>query len=195
MAPQDVWERVQREARRNAWLSSRQDTVSKIIQQRVIELRWKIAQLIEERDTYKASLPLLEREIAAEITAIEERRAAFKDYVRRIIQILIDDPGPLGEQRTPRESDTRAELLNLPPRQAKVRLSGGANQQPRKCTMRTLDLPPAAAKDEVERRLQQIREQTRAKYCRPRREVELELGDTSGTEPPEDHGQDSWYEE
>ena len=45
----------------------------------------------------------------------------------------------------------------------------------------------------LERRLQQIREQTRAKYCRPRREVELQ--DATATEPPEDQGQDPWYEE
>ena len=197
----DVWDMVRKEAHQNAWLASQQNTVEKLIQQRKNELRRKISQLIEEQETYKATLPTLEREIEAEIAAIDQQRAALRTSIRRTIQTLIDDPGPLGEKRTPRVSDTIAKLLNLPPRQAMVRVSESLNQQPHKYTMRTPDLPQAAKKEEVERRLHIIREQTRAKYCRPRREVEMELRDASATdpggenEPREDEGPDSWYEE
>jgi hypothetical protein len=196
-----LMEIVCKEASRNAWLGSRMNTVEKLIQLRKDELLKKIAFLIEERDAYKATLPPLEREIEQEIAAIEEQRSAFRASMRRIIQLLIDDPGPLGERRIPKESDIKEKLLNLPKRQALVRVGGDLNQKPRIYSMQTLNVPQAAKQDETERRLHQIRGQTRRKYGRPRNEVEQELRDSedlpgSERKPGEDeesHG--PWYEE
>jgi hypothetical protein len=194
------WEIVRQEAARNAWLGSQMNTVEKLIQLRKDELCKKIALLSKEYDAYKATLPPLEREIEQESAAIEEQRSAFRAYMRRVIQLLIDDPGPLGEKRIPKESDIKGKLLNLPKRQALVRVGGDIDQKPRKYTMKTDNLPQAAKKDEVERRLRQIREQTRTKYCRPRSEVEQELRYTPDASPKKDEEHheesfDSWYEE
>lgn len=95
----------------------------------------------------------------------------------------------------------KEKLLNLPKRQALVRVGGDLNQKPRIYTMQTLNMPQAAKQDEAERRLHQIREQTRRTYGRPRNEVEQELRSSDhlpGSEgkPGEDeesHG--PWYEE
>jgi len=194
------WEIVRQEAARNAWLGSQMNTVEKLIQLRKDELCKKIALLSKEYDAYKATLPPLEREIEQESAAIEEQRSAFRAYMRRVIQLLIDDPGPLGEKRIPKESDIKGKLINLPKRQALVRVGGDIDQKPRKYTMKTDNLPQAAKKDEVERRLRQIREQTRTKYCRPRSEVEQELRYTPDASPKKDEEHheesfDSWYEE
>jgi hypothetical protein len=67
--------------------------------------------------------------------------------------------------------------------------------------MQTLNIPQAAKQDETERRLHQIREQTRRTYGRPRHEVEQELRSSDNlpgsegkpSEDEESHG--AWYEE
>jgi hypothetical protein len=121
--------------------------------------------------------------------------------MHRVIQLLIEDSGPLGERRIPKKSYVKEKLLNLPKRQALVRVGGDLNQKPRISTMQTLNMPQAAKQDVTERRLHQIREQTRRTYGRPRHEVEQELRSSDNLpevkgEPGEDeksHG--SWYEE
>jgi hypothetical protein len=113
---------VRKEAARNKWLGTQMNTVEKLIQLRKDELLKKIALLVEERDAFKANLPPREREINQEIAAIEEQRSTFRTSLRRVIQLLIEDPGPLGERRIPKESDMKEKLLNLPKRQALVRI-------------------------------------------------------------------------
>lgn len=197
----NLWEMLRQEARRNAWLGNHLNTVDKLIQIRKSELQKKIALLIEERKAYEEALLPLEREIEQEIVAIEEQRSAFRDYLRRVLQLLIADPGPLGEKRTPKESDVKAQLLNLGKRQALVRVGENSDQKPRTYTMKTVDVPQAVKRDEADRRCQQIREQTRAEYCQERGKVEQEMqdegpdvserdGEFPGEEPP-----DPWYEE
>ena len=197
---ENVWQALKKELQRNAFLGQ-SNTVEKCIQLRKNELRKKIALLREELAAYRATIPTLERSIEKEIATIEEQRATFCTYMHHILELLIDDPGPLGERRIPRESDTKEKLLNLQKRQALVRITGDINQKTRKYSMQTLDVPQAAKQNEMERRLHQIREQTRAKYNRPQSEVEQEL--RSSKELPErerEPGKDeeptsSWYEE
>ncbi len=197
----NVRQALDKELRRNALLGQR-NTVEKLIQLRKDGLRKKINLLIEEAEAYKAMLPNIERGIEEEIAVIEQQRNAFCTYMDYILELLIEDPGPLGERRIPRESDTREKLLNLQKRQALVRITGDINQKPQKYTMQTLDVPQAARKDEVERRFRQIREQTETKYCRPSSQVEQELRFTpeifpeGDGKPDQDEGpHDSWYEE
>jgi hypothetical protein len=184
----DVWDMVRKEAQRNAYLSDQLNTVEKLIQLRKDELQQKIVLLFEERDAYRATLPPLEKRIQQEVDEIEQQRAAFRTYVRRIIRCLIDEPGPLGEERTLRESDIQNMLLNLPKRQALVRVGGNLEEEPKKHRLRTFDLPQAAKRDEVERRLREIRIQTYETYCQTGREEGRELGH-------EDQPSHSWYEE
>lgn len=197
----NVWDMVKKEAQRNAYRSGQLNAVEKLNQSRKDELQRKIALLITERDAFKTTLPPLKKRIQQEEDEIEQRRAAFRSAIRHVILHLIDDPGLLGEERTLRESDIKEMLLNLPKRQALVRVGGSLDLGPRKCRLRTSDLPQAAKRDEVERRLYQIRRQTRAKYCRPRSEVERELGSRPTNVSPdseegrEDWPLDSWYEE
>jgi hypothetical protein len=172
------WEMACTEAALNAWLANQMNTVEKLIRLRKDELLKKIALLIEERDAYQVTLLHLEREVEQEIAAIEMQRSAFRTSMRRVIQLLIEDPGPLGERRIPKESDMKAKLLNLPKRQALVRVGGDFNQKPRIYSMQTLNVPQAAKQDEAERRLHQMQEQTRRTYGRPRSEVEQELRDS-----------------
>jgi hypothetical protein len=198
----NVWDALFKEADRNAVVSRERNTVEKLIQVRKHALRARIALLTEELEAYKtATIPGLERQIAAEVAAIEDQRNTFRTFVRHIIEILKNDPGSLGEQRTPKESDIKEMLLNLPKRQALVRIGGDMDQKPRKYTMQTRDAPQAVKKDEAIQRLHRIREQTRAKYGRPRQQVEQELAsrprDPSGADenPPEDEPPEPWYEE
>lgn len=197
----NVWQALQKEVQRNALLSSEMNTYEKLIEVRKGELCRKITLLTEERDAYVATLPSTEQHIEKDIAAIEEQRTAFRTNVRHILEILIRDPGSLGEKRIPREGDIKEMLLNLPKRQALARVGGDIDQRPRKYTMQTLDAPQAVRKDELERRLHLIREQTRAKYCRPRSEVEQAFGyipmdNADGEEKlDEDEPPDSWYEE
>jgi hypothetical protein len=177
------------------------NTVEKLIELRRNALRKKIILLEEEIEAYKADLPRVERDIKEEIAEIEQQRNTFCSYVCHVLEQLIDNPGPLGERRMPKESDIREKLMNLPKRQALVRISGDINQQSRKYTMKTLDVPQATKTEEVERRLLQIREQTRLKYGRPRLQVEQELQSPAESsegerKPDEDEeGYVSWYEE
>ena len=135
-------------------------------------------------------------QIQQEITEIQERRNKFENWVRGILQILIEDPDTLGEPRKVKESDIREMLLTLQKRQALVRVSGDIDQKTQTYTLKTVDAPHAVKKDELERRLQMIREQTRAKYCRPRHEVEQEVEHVLGeTSQEEDAQPNSWYEE
>ena len=82
-----------------------------------------------------------------------------------------------------------------------MRVSGDIDQKPQTSIIQTSNAPQAVKKDELERRLHMIREQTRAKYCRPRHEVEQELGHASGEasqgeeEQEEDAQPNTWYEE
>jgi len=196
-----LWEMLRQEALRNAWLGNHLNTVDKLIRARKSELRKKIALLIEERRAYEEAILPLEREIEQEIAAIEGQRSAFRDYLRRVLQLLIADPGPLGAKRTPKESDVKAQLLSLGKRQALVRVGENSDQKPRIYTMKTVDVPQAVKRDEADRRRQQIREQTRAEYGQERSKVEQEMqdedpdvserdGEFPGEEPP-----DPWYEE
>jgi len=197
----NVWEALAKEAERNALLSRQMNTVAKIIEVRKNEVRKKIELLIQERNAALARLPEQEMQIQREIDEIQERRTEFENYVREIIQLLIEDPDTLGEPRKVKESDIREMLLNLQKRQALVRVSGDIDQKPQISTIQTANAPQAVKKDELERRLHMLREQTRAKYCRPRYEVEQDvahaLGETSqGKEKRDDGDQpNSWYEE
>lgn len=199
----NVWQALQKEVQRNALLSSEMHTYEKLIELRKGELRRKITLLTEELDAYKATLPSIEQRIEKDIGAMEEQRTAFRTNVRHILEILIRDPGSLGEKRIPKEGDIKEMLLNLPKRQALARVGGDIEKRPRKYTMQTLDAPQAVPKDELERRLHLIREQTRAKYCRPRSEVERAFGympvDNADGEEKHDEDEppdsDSWYEE
>lgn len=196
-----LWEMLRQEARRNARLGNHMNTVDKLIRIRKSELRKKIALLIEERKAYEEALFPLEREIEQEIAAIEEQRSALRDYLRRVLQLLIADPGPLGEKKTPKESDVKAQLLNLGKRQALVRVGENSDQKPRVFTMKTADVPQALKRDEADCRHQQIRDQTRTEYCQEQGKVEQKVQDEDpdipkrddefpGEEPP-----DPWYEE
>jgi hypothetical protein len=197
----NVWQALNKELGRNALLGQR-NTPEKLIRLRKHAPQRRVALLRGEAEAYTAAFPGILRDIEEEMAAIERQRSTFCSSVRHILELLIDDPGPLGERRIPKESDTVEKLLNLQKRQALVRISGDMNQQSRKYKMKTPDVPQAAKPDEVERRLHQIPVQTRMKYSRPRSEVELELRDFSedvpGSErkPGEDgesHG--PWYEE
>jgi hypothetical protein len=197
----NVWQALNKELRRNALLEQ-MDTAEKLIQLRKHALQRRIARLTREAEAFRAALPSMQRETEEEIAAIEQRRSAFCAYMRHILELLIDDPGPLGERRIPKESDTVEKLLNLQKRQALVRVSGDVNQQSRKYKMKTPDVPQAAQPGEVERRLQQIPVQTRMKYGRSRSEVEHELRDYAedvpgrGRKPGEDEKSPGpWYEE
>jgi hypothetical protein len=197
----NVWQALDNELRRNMLLGQR-NTVEKLIQLRKDGLRKQINLLLEEAEAYKAMVPNIERGIEEEIAMIEQKRKAFCTYMEYILELLIEDPGPLGERRVPKESDTREKLLNLQKRQALVRITGDIDQKPQKYTMQTLDVPQVARKDEVERWFRQIRDQTETKYCRPRSQVEQELRYTPEIFPEEDGKpvQDeglpnSWYEE
>lgn len=197
----NVWQALQKEVQRNTLLSSEMNTYEKLIEVRKSELRRKITLLTEERDMFVATLPSIERRIEKDIAAIEEQRTAFCTTVRHILEILIRDPGSLGEKRIPKEGDIKEKLLNLPKRQALARVGGDIEQRPRKYTMQTLDAPQAVRKYELERRLHLIQEQTRAKYCRPRSVVEqafryMPMDNSDGEEKHyEDEPPDSWYEE
>lgn len=197
----NVWDALAKEAERNTLLSRQMNTLEKIIEVRKHEVRKKIELLIQERNSALARLPEQEMQIQQEITEIQERRTEFENYVRGIIQILIDDPDTLGEPRKIKESDIREMLLNLQKRQALVRVSGDIDQKPQISTIQTANAPQAVKKDELERRLHMLQEQTRAKYCRPRHEVEQDLAHTSGEtsqgkEKRDDGDQpNSWYEE
>jgi hypothetical protein len=197
----NVWQALNKELRRNALLGQR-NTPEKLIYLRKHTLQRRIALLKEEAEAYKAAFPGMQRDIEEEMAAIERQRTTFCTYLRHILEVLIDDPGPLGERRIAKESDTVEKLLKLQKRQALVRLSGDINQQSRTYKMKTLDVPQAARPDEVERRLQQIQVQTRMKYSRPRGEVEHDLrdgaedGPGSERKPGEDEEPgDTWYEE
>lgn len=196
----DVREAFARELQRNRLLSQ-MNTVEKIIQIRKNELRKKSVLLNEDAEAYKATLPNIEQSIEEERARIEQKRQVFCAMVRHVLQILIADPGPLGERRMAKESDTRERLLNLQKRQALVRVGGDGDQSPQKYLMQTLNLPQAVKSDELEHRLRQIREQTRAKYGRPRQEVEQELQRSKpflGEEGKPSESKDShgpWYEE
>jgi hypothetical protein len=197
----NIWEALRKEARRNAILSRHMNTFEKTVEMRKNELYKKIVLLTQELDAYKATLPQKHAHIRKEMDAVEERRAAFRAYVHEIIQILIHNPDVLGEQRILKESDIREHLLNLPPRQAYVRVGDGIDRRPQKCIVRTPDLPQAVKKDEAKRRQRLIQGQTRAKYGRPQSEVEQELRDApvdtpnGGEEQRDDEPPDSWYEE
>ncbi len=197
----NVWEALAKEAERNALLSHHMNTREKIIEVRKHEVRKKIEFLIQERNSALARLPEQEMQIQQEIAAIQERRTEFENSVRGIIQILIEDPDTLGEPRKVKESDIREMLLNLQKRQALVRVSGDIDQKPQISTIQTANAPQAVKKDELERRLHMLREQTRAKYCRPRHEVEQDLAHASeessqGKEKRDEGDQpNSWYEE
>lgn len=197
----NVWDALAKEAERNTLLSRQMNTLEKIIEVRKHEVRKKIELLIQERNSALARLPEQEMQIQQEITEIQERRTEFENYVRGIIQILIDDPDTLGEPRKIKESDIREMLLNLQKRQALVRVSGDIDQKPQISTIQTANAPQAVKKDELERRLHMLQEQTRAKYCRPRHEVEQDLAHTSGEtsqgKEKRDEGDqpNSWYEE
>ncbi len=197
---QHVWESLHIEADRNMLLSREMNSIEKFIQLRKNELRKKINQLAEERKAFKATVPSLEMRIAEEIAAIEEQQATFRNYVRHIIDLLIQDPGPLGEKRVLKESDVKETLVNLPKRQALVRVGGEIDQKPRKYTMQTVDARQAVKQDEAKQRLLHIRKQSRSKYGRPHLEVERGFRDMSMNVPGEDEHHDderskSWYEE
>ena len=199
-ADANVWDMVQKEAQKNAYRSDQLNTVEKLIQLRKGELQQKITLFIRERDTFRKTLPPLEKRIQQETDEIEQQRADFRSSVRRVIKSLIDDPGPLGEERTLRESDIKEMLLNLPKRQALVRVGGDLEQGPGKYRLQTPNVLQAAKKDEARQRLNQILMQSRAKNCRPRAEVERELGYTGASTQQEGekrHGEypGSWYEE
>jgi hypothetical protein len=118
--------------------------------------------------------------------------------VRHIIEILIRDPGPLGEKRVRKESDIKELLLNLPKRQAFVRIGGEIDQKPRKYIMQTLDARQAVKPDGARQRRSRVREQTRSKYGRPRAEVEADFRTRSTNQQDEqydDKPSESWYEE
>lgn len=195
----DAWELAQREANRNARLGSQYNTIEKLTELRKKELLKKIGTLIGERERYKATLLLPMQSLQQEIATIEKERTAFRKYVRYIIEILINDPGPLAEQRTQKESDVRAQLLKLPPRQALVRLVDGIDRRPKTHLMQTPDLPAGVRKDEVRRRRSLVQEQTRPKYQQPRSKVEQELRDApivyGSEERSDDMPHDLWYEE
>jgi hypothetical protein len=193
----NVWEAIAKEARRNAHLSREMNTVEKLIQLRKNELREKIAQLTEEYQAYQGTIPELEKQIAEEMAATEAQRTAFVQYVRHIVETLIRDPGQLGEKRVRKESDIKELLLNLPKRQAFVRVGGEIDQKPRKYIMQTLDARQAVKPDEAKQRRSHVREQTRSKYCRPREEVEADFraSSTNRDEHHDDEPPESWYEE
>ena len=198
---QNVWEALAKEAERNALLSQQMNTLENIVERRKDEVCKKIERLIQEREAAFARLPEQEMQIQQEIAEVQERRTEFENCVRGILQILIEDPDTLGEPRKVKESDIREMLLSLQKRQALVRVSGDIDQKNQVYTLKTVDAPHAVKKDELERRLQMIREQTRAKYCRPRHEVEQKLEHSSKEtfqkeeERDNDTQQHSWYEE
>jgi len=197
----NVWEALAKEAERNVLLSRQMNTPENIIERRKDEVRKKIERLTQEHDAALARLSEQEMQIQQEIAEIQEQRTEFENCVRGILQILIEDPDTLGEPRKVKESDIREMLLNLPKRQSLVRVSGDIDQKPQTSIIQTSNAPQAVKKDELERRLHMIREQTRAKYCRPRHEVEQELEHASGEasqgreEQEEDAQPNTWYEE
>lgn len=198
----NVWQALNKELGRNALLGQR-NTPEKLIRLRKHALQRRVALLRAEIEAYTAAFPGMLRDIEEEMAAIERQQSTFCTYMRRILELLIDDPGPLGERRIPKESDTVEKLLKLQKRHALVRLSGDINQQSQTYKMKTPDVPQAAKPDEVERRLQQIQVQTRLKYSsRPRSEVEHELRDGAEVEPgserkpdEDEEPYDTWYEE
>lgn len=183
---QHVWESLRLEADRNRLLSREMNSIEKLIQLRKNELRQKIDQLAEERKAFKARVPALEMRIAEKISAIEEQQTTFRNYVRHIIDLLIQDPGPLGEKRVLKESDVKETLVNLPKRQALVRVGGEIDQKPRKYTMQTVDARQAVKQDEAKQRLLRIRKQSRNTYGRPHLEVERGFREISMNVPGED---------
>jgi hypothetical protein len=97
-----------------------------------------------------------------------------------------------------KESDIKEMLLNLPKRQALVRVGGEIDQKPRRYTMQTVDARQTVKPDGAKQRRYRVREQTRSKYCRPRAEVEADFRARS-TNHQDEHDNDkppeSWYEE
>jgi hypothetical protein len=73
---------------------------------------------------------------------------------------------PMGKKAKP-SSDAVAQLLTqLPRRQALVRSGDVVGR------IHTYDTPPKLTGDELEARVRDIRDRTRAKYCHPRAEIE-----------------------
>jgi hypothetical protein len=77
---------------------------------------------------------------------------------------------PLGEATTLSTSEVAAQLMELPNRQMYVRAGDEV------VLLRTDDMETPVPAYEFEERLQLIRAQTREQYCRPKEEVEAQLG-------------------
>ena len=92
----------------------------------------------------------------------------FTDALDAAIAGVIKEP--IGEYKQTGITDIADRLTHLPKRQALIRIGTTTNQ------LETLSLPSTVSSSERNKRLERIQKQTREKYCRPREEVEAELG-------------------
>lgn len=87
--------------------------------------------------------------------------------LRSVMQILVQEP--LGEKKAASTSEIAQRIVNLPRRQALVKV--GTDIAP----MRTIDAPPGITSEKIKQRKQFIQKQTRTRYCKGRDVVEQEI--------------------
>ena len=102
----------------------------------------------------------------------EEQQELFAKHIDAAVDALIQEP--IGEKQVTDRRAIEDYLINLPNREALARIT-----TPTKTityTMKTHPLISSVSPAETYRRMERIQEQTRAKYCRSREEIEAELG-------------------
>jgi hypothetical protein len=91
----------------------------------------------------------------------------FLITLRSVMQILVQEP--LGEKKATSTSEIAQRIVNLPRRQALVKV--GTDIAP----MRTIDAPSSITSENIKQRKQFVLKQTRARYCKGRDVVEQEI--------------------
>jgi len=136
---------------------------------------------------YPDNRSMQRNQTAAEKAQARQRKASFIQRLDTVLTILINKP--IAEDAELTSSDIATLLQHLEKQHALVRTESQAY------SMKTLDMPKptTAARREAAKRLEQITEQTRLKYCRPVEEIQNELApqvspdeqDTQEDEQPE----------
>ncbi len=117
--------------------------------------------------------------VTTRMTMEEERLTQFRTLFLATVDEL--QKRPLGELKTPSNTEVKESILSLKPRQAYVRIGTAVH------TIHTLTVPDKVAKNELTRRVASIREQTHQTYCQKLSVVEAagvaENTEEEGTQP------------
>ncbi|MGZ3947109.1 MAG: type IV secretory system conjugative DNA transfer family protein [Flavisolibacter sp.] len=124
------------------------------------------AMLTKEQSEERTELLLIRVEHWFTSSQVEQ----FSGHLNKAIAALISEP--IGEQRETNKEDLVNFLTDLENFHALIRIRGTPS-----VVIQTLPPSPSVSTTELHKRLARIKDQTRKKYCRPREDIERELGE------------------